>query len=172
MSSTHSAPNRFSEPRLVPALAAVLVTAIAAGCASPPPSESQPASTSAPPPQLIVRSGDHISTLTIVDETGLVKGFADGAPIEAVRAISDVAVANVPDRASALGVAWVALPCETNPTLVILAGQGRLQMTLDRGPRVPAQCDSLGVIYGITLDLSGPVKAQLVDIESLSRDSS
>lgn len=171
MSSTHSARNRFSEPRLVSALAAVLLTAIAAGCSSPPPSVlGSPGTSVPPPPQLVVRSGEHISTLTILDETGLVTGFADGAPVEAVRAISDVAVANVPGRASALGVAWVALPCETNPTLVIFANRGRLQMILDRGPRVPAECDSLGVIYGITLELFEPVAAQIVDIEALSRN--
>ena len=97
-------------------------------------------------------------------------GFADGAPLEAVRAITRVAVANAPGRPAALGVAWVALPCETNPTLTIFAEGGRLRMILDRGPIVPRDCDAMGLVYGITLDLSQPIAARLVDIQAVSRD--
>ena len=167
----HSVPNLFSEPRWVSVMPIVLASAVvAAGCSSPPSPSASGTPETAPPSQLVVRSGDRTSTLTILDETGLLTGFADGAPIEAVRGISDVAVANVPGWPTRLGVAWVALPCETNPTLVIFSQRGRLQMILDRGPRVPADCDSLGVIYGITLKLSEPVNAQRVDIEGISRD--
>lgn len=169
------APSRSSSDRHIATFVVVVLSAaIAAGCTGPP----QPSATGASvspvpsPPQLVVRSGEHRSTLTIRDEIGLVTGFTDGAPIQAVREITDVAVANVPDRPAALGVAWVALPCEANPILIIFSEGGRLRMTLDRGPRVPPDCESLGVIYGITLELSEPVAAQAVDIEGVSRDSS
>jgi len=156
----------------MPRLAIILISAgIAAGCSAPPlPSPSATSVGPVPPPQLIVHSGERTSTLTIHDETGLVTGYADGAPIQAVRGITDVAVANVPERPDGLGVAWVALPCEANPTLMISNERGRLRMMLDRGPRVPLDCESMGVVYGITLELSRPVAAQLVDIEAQSRN--
>ena len=171
MSLMHLVPNRFSEPVLVLTLAITLVSATA-GCSSSPSSSASgaPGSSVAPAPQLVVHSGPRASTLTIRDETGLVMGFADGAPIQAVRDVTDVAVANVPERPAGLGVAWVALPCETNPTLIIFNERGRLRIILDRGPRIPRDCESLGVIYGITLEMAEAVPAHLVDIQGLSRD--
>lgn len=152
----------------VATLALVTGTLIAAGCAGTPSPSDRGVLLQ---PQLLVDSDGHLSTLTIRDLTGLVTGFADGAPPEVMRGFTGVAVANVPNEPRRLGVAWMALPCETQPSLLIFAEGGRLRMILDRGPRNPPDCEAMGLGYGITLEFAVPVSAQSVDIQAVARSS-
>lgn len=170
MSSMPLAHNWSPRAGWVATLALVTGTLIAAGCAgTPTPSPSDRGASLQP--QLLVHSDGHVSTLTIRDLTGLVTGYADGAPLEVFRGFTGVAVANVPNEPRRLGVAWMALPCEAHPSLLIFAEGGRLWMILDRGPRNAPDCDAIGLGYRVTLEFAVSVAAQSVDIQAVSRSS-
>lgn len=105
----------------------------------------------------IVGSDGETSLVSVTDESGLVAGVAEEVPVELARMVSDIAIGHAGNDESTLAVAWVALPCERRPSLVVAERNGVVAITLDRGLRVPPECESLGVVNGLTLRLSEAV---------------
>jgi hypothetical protein len=76
-----------------------------------------------------------------------------GAPSIPVTTVQTFALANPPGDLSTLELAWIATPCERAPTLTLDRAAGSVRMVLDQGV-VPPDCESMGIVWGVTLELS------------------
>lgn len=147
----------------------VLLTLLVA-CSTMPDSSEQPSTTEQRIMTVGVTGSDgHISVLTVIDRAGVVLNATTDFPESLAASVTDAAVANPSDNPATLSVVWVALPCERHPLLKLTEVDGRLVITLDRGRREPAECDSLGVVNGVTLELAREARAEMVRLKSQSR---
>jgi hypothetical protein len=109
------------------------------------------------------------STLTVIDETGLIVNVTSGAPL--VRdPVAEPAVVPSLDDPRQLGVVWTGGICSPRPVLTARRGSGddQLSLILDDGPSQPAVCEDIGVFFRVTLHFS--TDAPPPDAVAISRE--
>jgi hypothetical protein len=96
--------------------------------------------------------------VTIVDPQGLVLAASSRAPLGDLEGVARDGVNQLPDP-NEIWVSWDALPCQTRPSIELSrAGDDRITIEVDPGPRRADPCSDMSAGYGVRLVLKEPVE--------------
>jgi hypothetical protein len=113
-------------------------------------------------------NGAATTALTVVDESGLVRGAAptdlgalgpDGQGLGNARVGLDRV-----DNSNDLVVVWLTGPCYLTQRITVSGGAAAIHVRVDQGPTAQPACDAIGVIERVRLAMSFPVEPGVAEI--------